>query len=124
MTQQVVLCAVVIVAAIAANGYAAWADFARGEIAVANANKVGVPLTWLPVLGTLKVAGGVGLLLGLLGVPYIGVAAAIGLVLFFLGAVGAHLRARETRFVRTTVGYLLLAIAALAASVTLQLVRF
>jgi hypothetical protein len=118
-----VLCAVVTIAAIAANLYAAWADFTQGTVAVANATKVGVPTSWLPMLGTLKTAGALGLLLGLLGVPYIGVAAAIGLVLFFLGAIGTHLHAHEHRFLRTTVGYLLLAAAALAAALTLEAMR-
>lgn len=35
-----------------------------------------------------------GLLLGLLGIRPLGIAAAVGLVLFFLGALAAHLRAR------------------------------
>jgi hypothetical protein len=46
------------------------------------------------MLGTLKVAGAIGLLGGLVGPPAIGIAAATGLVLFFIGAVIAHLRAR------------------------------
>jgi hypothetical protein len=90
---------------------------------VANSIKVGVPTSWLPMLGTLKVAGAAGLLLGLLGVRYIGVAAAVGLVLFFLGAIGVHLRAREHHFITTTVGYFVLAAAALVAAVTLETVR-
>ncbi|WP_239162694.1 DoxX family protein [Paractinoplanes rishiriensis] len=111
----------VIIAAVVANVYAAWADFARGPLAVDNAIRVGVPTALLPVLGVLKSAGAAGLLLGLLGVPYLGVAAGIGLVLFFLGAIVIHLRAREHDFIRTTIGYLLLMVAALAAAVTLDL---
>ena len=118
-----ILCAAVTVAAIVANVYAATADFARGDLALTNSIKVGVPTSWLPVLGTLKTAGALGLLLGLLGVPYIGVAAAIGLVLFFLGAIGFHLRAHEHHFIITTVGYFLLAAAALVASIAWQVVR-
>jgi len=76
-----------------------------------------VPSTWLPALGTLKIAGAAGLLLGLLGIRYIGIAAAAGLVLFFLGAIGVHLRAREHRHIFTAAGYFLLAAASLAASV-------
>ena len=45
------------------------------------------------MLGTLKRAGALGLLVGL-GLPVIGIAAATGLVLYFIGAVIAHLRAR------------------------------
>ncbi|MGW3811885.1 DoxX family protein [Micromonospora sp. NPDC005113] len=108
---------VVTAAAIVANVGAATADFTRSNFALANSIKVGVPSSWLPVLGALKVAGAAGLLLGVLGVRYIGVAAAVGLVLFFLGAIGVHLRAHEHKHVTTTIGYLLLAIAALMASI-------
>jgi hypothetical protein len=55
---------------------------------------VGVAESWLPLLGALKAAGAAGLLIGLLGTRPIGIAAAIGLVLFFLGAMATHVRAR------------------------------
>jgi DoxX-like family len=45
----------------------------------------------------LKVAGAVRLLVGI-GVPPIGVAAAIGLILFFIAAITTHLRARDYSF--------------------------
>jgi len=114
-----VLFVLITVAAIAANVGAAAADFTKADFALANSVRVGVPSTWLPVLGTLKIAGAAGLLLGLLGVRYIGTTAAVGLVLFFLGAIGVHLRAREHRHILTTIGYFLLAAASLAASVAL-----
>jgi hypothetical protein len=110
----VIVDAVVIVAAIAANVGAAAADFTQANFAVANSVRVGVPNSWLPTLGTLKMAGAAGLLLGLFGIPYIGIAAAAGLVLFFAGAMGAHLRAHEHRHIVTTVGYFVLAAASLA----------
>jgi hypothetical protein len=110
--------AAVTIAAAGANIGAAVADFTRANFALGNSVRVGVPPSWLPMLGTLKLAGAVGLLLGLAGIRSIGVAAAIGLVLFFLGAVAVHLRAGEHRHIITTVGYLLLAAAALAASLT------
>jgi hypothetical protein len=113
----IVLYAVITVAAIVANIGAAMADFTRANFALANSVRVGVPSFWLPTLGMLKVAGAVGLLLGLLGVQYIGVAAAVGLVLFFLGAIGVHLRAHEHHHIITTVGYFLLATATLVASI-------
>ena len=112
-----VLFVLITVATIVANVGAAAADFTQADFALANSARVGVPSTWLPALGTLKIAGAAGLLLGLLGVRYIGIAAAAGLVLFFLGAIGVHLRAREHRHIITTAGYFLLAAASLAASV-------
>ena len=113
---MLMICAAVTIATAAANVGAAMADFTRADFALGNSVRVGVPSSWLPVLGTLKLAGAAGILLGLAGVRYIGVAAAAGLVLFFLGAVGAHLRAREHHHIVTTIGYLLLAGATLAAS--------
>jgi DoxX-like family len=56
--------------------------------------KVGVPQSRLVVLAALKAAGALGLLVGL-GAPLIGVAAAAGLVLFFVGAIITHLRGHE-----------------------------
>ncbi|MFE9443363.1 DoxX family protein [Streptomyces sp. NPDC006602] len=52
-----------------------------------------VPQAWWPWLGAAKVAGAVGLLVGLF-VPVIGMAAGIGLVLYFTGAIVTVVRAR------------------------------
>jgi len=68
-------------------------DFIPAQFVLANSARVGVPRSWLPLLGGLKLAGGVGLLIGLAGVPLIGVAAAAGLVAYFIGAVATHVRA-------------------------------
>lgn len=56
--------------------------------------KVGVPDSWFPWLASLKAAGALGLLVGL-GVPVIGAAAAVGVVLYFIGAVVTHVRAKD-----------------------------
>jgi DoxX-like protein len=77
-----------------ANAGAALADLARARFVLSNSAEVGVPASWLPLLAALKGAGAGGLLLGLLGVHVLGVAAGIGLVAFFVGAIAAHLRAR------------------------------
>ncbi|WP_327115618.1 DoxX family protein [Nocardia sp. NBC_01730] len=56
---------------------------------------MGVPESWLIFpIGIPKTAGAVGLLLGLLGVPLIGPVAAIGIVLYFVCALGFHVRER------------------------------
>ena len=55
---------------------------------------VGVPLRLFPVLSLLEVAGGVGLLAGI-GLKPLGVAAGIGLVAYFIGAITSHLRKRD-----------------------------
>lgn len=88
----------VTVLAAAANIYAATNDFTRPEWLLANMTKLGVSESLLPMLGTLKALGAVGLLVGI-GVPSIGTTAAIGLVLFFIGAIVIHLRHTTTRSV-------------------------
>ncbi|MGA7356400.1 MAG: DoxX family protein [Candidatus Cybelea sp.] len=80
-------------ATIALNSWAAGADFAKLGFVVKNSDDLGVARLWLPLLGALKAAGAVGLLLGLFGIPAIGTAAAAGLVLFFVSAIVAHVRA-------------------------------
>lgn len=74
------------------NAGVAIADFARAPFVLANSAEVGVPPSWLPVLGTLKGAAAVGLACGLL-YPPLALAAIVGLVLFYCGAIIAHIRA-------------------------------
>jgi uncharacterized membrane protein YphA (DoxX/SURF4 family) len=52
---------------------------------------VGVTESQIPMLAALEVLGGVAVLLGFV-VPWLGVAGAVGLTLYFLGAVVFHLR--------------------------------
>ncbi len=93
MSTAYVAVAVLAIAATAFSGIAALVHFKPILPAMARA---GVPESWLTFpIGTLKTAGAAGLLLGLAGVPWIGTAAAIGLVLFFVCAVYTHLRARD-----------------------------
>ncbi|MGG2461285.1 DoxX family protein [Streptomyces sp. RGM 3693] len=104
---------IITVLTIVANAGIAAADFARAEFVLANSAEVGVPRSWLPWLGALKGAGAVGLLIGLLGVRSLGIAAATGLVLFFIGAVVAHVRMRVYSTMVGPAGYLGLAVASL-----------
>jgi hypothetical protein len=53
-----------------------------------------VPLSMFPVLASLELAGAVGLLVGI-GVRALGVAAAIGLVTYFVSATASHIRVRD-----------------------------
>ena len=100
-------------AAAAANALIAAADLLRARFVLDNSAAVGVPESWLVPLGLLKAAGATGLLLGLLGVPVVGVAAGIGLVLFFVGAVVTHVRARNYDLAFPLV-FLLLAVGSVA----------
>ena len=96
---------------IAANTFGATLDFVRYKQVLINMAKVGVSDSWITIFGALKAAGALGLLVGI-AVPLIGVAAASGLVLFFIGAVVTHLRAHDYSFGLAVV-FLLLAVAAL-----------
>ena len=93
------------------------ADFIPARFVLANSAEVGVPRSWLPALGAVKLAGAAGLVVGLLGVPALGVAAAAGLVLFFVGAVVTHLRAHVLYNIAFPGAYLGLSAATLALMV-------
>jgi hypothetical protein len=71
----------------------------------------------LPALGALKLAGAAGIVLGPLGLRELGIAAAAGLVLFFVGAVATHLRAHVVYNIAFPGAYLCLAGASLALMV-------
>jgi hypothetical protein len=84
----------------------------RDERIVTTLTGVGVPLGWFWWLASCEIAGAVGLLVGIFFAP-LGIAAAIGLILYFVGAVGTHLRARDVKGVTTPAVLLIAAIAAL-----------
>ncbi|RDI63881.1 DoxX family protein [Nocardia pseudobrasiliensis] len=65
----------------------------------------------LAVLGSLQIAATIGLLWGIWFPPF-AIAAAIGLVLYFVGAIGAHIRSGDRNMVGAT-GFLALSIATL-----------
>ena len=85
----------------------------KDERAVAGiGGTVGVPLRLFPVLASLELAGAAGILIGLYLEP-LGVAAAAGLVAYFVGALAGHLRVGDTKGLALPVPFLLLAIAVL-----------
>lgn len=73
---------------------------------------VHVPLAWFPMLATCEFAGAVGMLGGMLWPP-IGLAAEAGLIIYFLGAVIAHVRVGDTKEMGSPVFLLALAVACL-----------
>jgi hypothetical protein len=87
--------AVTVVAAIA-NASAAVLSFTHHKSVVETVERLRVPVSWMVPLGFLLAAGSLGLLAGF-AIPALGTAAACGLVLYFLFAAGAHIRARDTR---------------------------
>lgn len=108
---------VVTIITIIANAAVAIADLRRAPFVLANSAEVGVPPSWLPLLATLKAAGAAGLLIGLLGVQYVGIAAATGLVTFFTGALAVHVRARVFYNLAFPGTYWLLAAASLVLAI-------
>ncbi len=73
---------------------------------------VGVPLSWFPWLAACEVAGAIGLLVGIAWAP-IGIAAAIGVVLYMTGAVIGHIRVRDYKSIGNPAFPLVMAVAAL-----------
>jgi DoxX-like family len=102
---------------VAANSFAVIAEFIRADWVLATMTRVGVPHRWLVPLGVVKAIGALGLLIGFV-VPMIGVAAAIGLVLFFVCAIPTHLRVRDFAHVAYPAAFLLLALGSLVLRLT------
>lgn len=84
-----------------ATGFGAYMDFTRHPAIVAIAERLRVPVSWMYPLGICLAAGSLGLLAGLLLRP-LAIAAAAGLVVYFIGAVAAHLRVRDFRLGNVT----------------------
>lgn len=102
---------VITILAALANGYAASLNFVGAESVKLVADKVQVSQRWMIPLGVLLAAGAVGLLVGF-AVPVLGIAAAIGLVVYFICALSAHLRVGD-HGIGGAITFLVLAAAAL-----------
>lgn len=63
----------------------------RAPNIVETMTKLGVPMSWLPILALAEFAAAVGLVAGIFYAPF-GLAAAIGVVVYFIGASVTHLR--------------------------------
>ena len=79
-----------------------------------QADMKGIPRKFVPVLGALLTAGTLGLLAGL-AMRWLGILAAAGLVLYFVGALVAHLRVGSRQLAGPAV-FLLVELAALIAA--------
>jgi Flp pilus assembly protein TadB len=93
--------------------FSARAKLTRDKRLVDGLTGLGVPLSMFPFLATCEIAGAAGLLVGL-GYGPLGIAAAVGLVLYFIGAVGAHLRKRDFKGLPNALVILIVAAAALS----------
>ena len=77
---------------------------------------IGVPLKYFPLLAACEFAGALGVVLGIWW-PLLGVAAGIGLVIYFVGASVSHLRVGDVKGIGPAAFILVLAAAALALRV-------
>jgi len=105
---------VITLLASAFNAAAAVANLIGHDYPRTQADKNRVPRSWTGPLGVLLGAGALGLLAGF-QVPMLGTFAAAGLVLYFLGAFAAHLRAGNYQLGPWAM-YFSLAVAALAVN--------
>jgi hypothetical protein len=87
----------VVLVTILINGFSGVAALVHWQAILPGMKKAAVPESWLTFpIGTFKTLGAVGLLAGLLGqLPSLIIAAAIGLVLFFVCALYTHIRAAD-----------------------------
>lgn len=97
------------VACVLVNGFEVAAKVRGATFVLDNAKQVGVEKSAIPYLAALEGAGTAGLVLGLAGYRRVGVAAAVGLDLFFLAAVAAHVRARVLHNIAFPMAFLALA---------------
>jgi len=77
---------------------------------------VGIPLKYFPQLAACEFAGAAGLVVGIWW-PLIGIAAGIGLVLYFVGAVVSNLRVGDVKGIGSAAFMLVLAAGALTLRV-------
>lgn len=104
---------IVAVVAAAMSAFSGYSLLTRVSWVVEPLEEYGVPRTWWTLLGLAKAAGALGLLIGFF-VPVIGIAAGIGLVLYYTGAVVTVIRARSYKHVPFPVIYMAPVVAAFA----------
>jgi uncharacterized membrane protein YphA (DoxX/SURF4 family) len=105
--------AVVLGLALAASGSA---KIRKDERVTTGMTSVGVPLSWYVPLALLEIAGTVGLLIGI-GWRPLGIAAAIGVILYFIGALAFHVRAKDFKGMPTPAVFLIVAVLALVLGI-------
>jgi len=77
---------------------------------------IGVPMKYFPLLAACEFAGAVGLVLGIWSPP-LGVAAGIGLIVYFVGAIVSHLRAGDVKGIGPAAFFLTMSAGALVTRI-------
>ncbi|MET7656098.1 MULTISPECIES: DoxX family protein [unclassified Streptomyces] len=72
------------------------AKLVRDEKITEGMHKIGVPDSWFPRLSALEIVGALGLIVGIFYRP-LGIAASVGIIGYFIGAIITHLRAKDTK---------------------------
>ena len=98
------------------TGFAAVTYLIGHDYPKAQADMKRIPRSWVPKLGLALAAGSLGLLAGFV-VPLLGTLAAAGLVLYFVGALIAHLRVGSRKLVGWAV-FFVTEVAALAVNLS------
>lgn len=112
MTIVAIVLAVLLAAVLVGS---AVAKLTRAEAVVESLTRVNVPSGMYPFLAAVEIAGAIGLVWGIWWSP-IGIAAAVGVILYFVGAVIFHLRAKDTAIVPPVVLGLVAAASAVATA--------
>ena len=92
------------------------AKIRKDERVTAGLTGAGVPLSWFVPLALLELAGTVGLLIGIWWRP-LGIAAAIGVILYFIGALVFHIRAKDGKGTPAPAALLVAGVVALALGI-------
>jgi hypothetical protein len=83
---------------------------------LATLDRVGVPATLIPWLAACEIAGAAGLVLGIAWIP-LGVAASIGIIAYFVGAIAAHIRITDLTGTGPAVSLLALGVTTFALAI-------
>ena len=86
------------------------AKLLKAPLVVQNLGAAGVPLASFPRLAPLEILGAIGLIVGLFAPP-VGVAAAIGVLCYFAGALSFHVRAGDRSLAPPLVFFVLAVVA-------------
>lgn len=105
-----------LVVTIAAAAMAAFSGFGKlhrdPKIVHVVHEVVGVPLNYFPHLAACEIAGALGLILGIWW-PFLGMAAGIGLIGYFVGAIVSHMRVGDVKGIGPAAFMLIISVAAL-----------
>ena len=88
----------------------------REKRQIVTLDRVGVPSTLVPWLAVCEIAGAAGLVLGIAWIP-LGIAASIGIIAYFVGAIAAHIRTTDLTGTGPAVGLLALGVTTFALAI-------